>query len=415
MHIAINIDGQFQPMTGIQHYVDSLLGALYASDTPHVISAFVPLLFSLEPFEEFGRDGLFSWRRHPRFRVDPAGSTIRLATHPFVTGKPWLLPAAHRLDGGALLLAKKYTTSLRARFASRKFDVLHLPNPIPLRFERLQARRKVATLYDLTTITQRETHEANNVGGWERFFRYAQRRCDRVLTISEFSKQDIVEHLGIPADRVDVTPLAARVGTQRVEDSPRRRELLQTLGLENTPFVLYSGTLEPRKNLSRLIQAFAQTVREGRLDEYKLVLAGGHWPPHDEELQKTAVDEKIAERVVMTGYVSNEQMNALMSACQAFAYVSRYEGFGLPPLEAMVCGAPVISSNTTSLPEVVGEAALCVSPDDTEGIAAALHRLLTDASENARRRERSLARAALFSWEHTAALTLASYEAALAA
>jgi glycosyltransferase involved in cell wall biosynthesis len=107
-------------------------------------------------------------------------------------------------------------------------------------------------------------------------------------------------------------------------------------------------------------------------------------------------------------------MNALMSACDAFAYVSLYEGFGLPPLEAMVCGAPVIASNTSSLPEVVGDAGIQVDPHDVEQIAAALHRLLMDREENARRRVLSSERAKLFSWDRTAALTLRSYEAAAA-
>ena len=121
----------------------------------------------------------------------------------------------------------------------------------------------------------------------------------------------------------------------------------------------------------------------------------------------------MGDRLVTTGYVSNEVLNVLMSSCAAFAYVSEYEGFGLPPLEAMTCGAPVVTSNTTSLPEVVGGAGLTVDPADVEAIAGALHCLLTDRAENARRRALSLARAAEFSWERTARLTLRSYEAAV--
>ncbi len=147
---------------------------------------------------------------------------------------------------------------------------------------------------------------------------------------------------------------------------------------------------------------------------HKLVLAGGSRGRHSLELRDLARELDLEERIVITGYVTNEQMNALMSACDVFAYVSLYEGFGLPPLEAMTCGAPVVASNTSSLPEVVGNASVQVSPDDVEQIAAALHQLVTDRAENARQRALSLERAKQFSWEKTAALTLQSYEAAVA-
>jgi len=176
--------------------------------------------------------------------------------------------------------------------------------------------------------------------------------------------------------------------------------------------VLYSGTLEPRKNVERLVRAFAQVARQEPSLPHMLVLAGGNWNRHDLELRLVAYEEGVGKRVLTTGYVTNEQMNALMSACDAFAYVSEYEGFGLPPLEAMVCGAPVITSNTSSLPEVVGPAGMQVPPLDVAEIAAALHLLLTDRTENERRRGLSVERARQFSWERTAALTMHSYEAA---
>ena len=111
---------------------------------------------------------------------------------------------------------------------------------------------------------------------------------------------------------------------------------------------------------------------------------------------------------------TNDELNALMSACDGFTYVSLYEGFGMPPLEAMTCGAPVISSNTSSLPEVVGDAGIMVAPKDEEAIAAAIYRLVTDRAENARLRRLSLARAAEFSWKRTAELSMRAYEAAAA-
>ncbi len=210
-----------------------------------------------------------------------------------------------------------------------------------------------------------------------------------------------------------MTPLAPRAGTERVEEGDLLRETLAEWDLAKTPFVLYAGTLEPRKNLERVVRAFGQVAREAPALAHRLVLAGGSWNRFDEDLHRLAREEGAGACLVTTGYVTDRQMNALMSACAAFVYVSRYEGFGMPPLEAMVCGAPVITSNVSSLPEVVGEAGLQVPPDDTEAIAAALHRLLTDDAENARQRALSVARAGQFTWERTAELTLRAYEAAV--
>jgi glycosyltransferase involved in cell wall biosynthesis len=152
-------------------------------------------------------------------------------------------------------------------------------------------------------------------------------------------------------------------------------------------------------------------VRDERL---RLVLAGGAWGDHAGELAAVAEQEGVGSRLVMTGFVPDSALNALMSACKVFAYVSLYEGFGLPPLEAMACGAPVVASNVSSLHEAVGEAAVTVAPSDVAGLDAALTRLLTDPQAQAARRVASLERAAQFSWHRTAGLTLKSYEAAAA-
>jgi glycosyltransferase involved in cell wall biosynthesis len=300
-----------------------------------------------------------------------------------------------------------------AHAASRKFDLMHTPEPGELELYGYGARRNIVTLYDMATRFCAYAYDAHGIGIWERYFNFAVQRCACVVAISESTKRDVVEQLGIPEDRVHVTPLAARTTTRRMQDGEERRAILKALDLSDRPFVLYSGTLEPRKNLERLVKAFASAVQEGHLTEHKLVLAGGNWYRLDIELRLLALELGIGGRVMTPGYVTNQQMNALMSACDVFAYVSRYEGFGMPPLEAMVCGAPIVTSNTSSLPEVVGNAGIQVSPDDVQGIAGALFRLLTDREENTRRRALSREQARHFSWDKTAALTLQAYEAAV--
>jgi glycosyltransferase involved in cell wall biosynthesis len=413
MKIAIDISGQFAKMTGIQHYVDSLLYALLVSNAEHEVTALAAETWSVEDMKTNVKDGFFGWLSQNNARVDVAGNDFSLQTHPLLRGSKIGRKLGNIIDGRVINPYKKATPLRRIRQAYARYDMVHIPEPYSLEFLNYDIHKSVITIYDITTITQASNHLKDTIDGYDKYFRYAKNKAARVITISEFSKNDIVEHLGIPADRIDVTPLAPRVSAARIADPMERQVVLEALGLADTPFVMYAGTLEPRKNLKRLVEAFASVVRENRLPDLKLVLAGGNWNRHDLEIRLHGYEHEVGKQVITTGYLSNHEMNVLMSSCTAFAYVSEYEGFGLPPLEAMTCGAPVVTSNTTSLPEVVGDAGLMVDPTDVSAIAGALHCLLTDSTENARRRVMSLARAAEFSWERTARLTLQSYEAAL--
>jgi GT2 family glycosyltransferase/glycosyltransferase involved in cell wall biosynthesis len=396
LRIAINIDGQFQRMTGIQYYVDGLIGALLETDTHHEFTVFAPALSGSSLTDEHALLGGFGWRNHRRLRLESAG--------------------AERTVRGRNGAENEFTSaSRRAREASRRYDLLHVPCPVPLPYEQYEARACIATIYDLTTRLFSETHDSGTIAAWERQFSFAQKRCARVLTISEHSRRDIIEHLRIDPARIDVVPLAPRASTRRMEDPHERDAALRAIHLDaRIPFVLYAGQLEPRKNLERLMQAFAITTSVPRLQKHRLVLAGGCAFGYDARLRARAAELGLAERVHFTGYIPNISMNALMSACQAFAYISEYEGFGLPPLEAMACGAPVVSSNAASLPEVVGQAGILVHPHNVEEISAALGRLLSEPSENARLRDLALKRATHFTWARTAGLTLRAYLAAVA-
>lgn len=408
----IEPDGAIPPLTGIGHYMDSLLDAFFRRPEGRAaLAAFLPS-GSAATLEMVALQGaaLSSWARGgaAKGRIH-IGS--RWMARPASKGEGFLDHAA-RIAGNRLCLAQ-------TRRACRRYDLLHVCAPSFLPLERFAPKRTVVTIYDLTTVLHPWAHEPSVIRSWEGLFAFASNHASRVLAISEATKRDVVAHLGIAEDRIDVTPLAPRAATRFVPDGPERDALLASAlpGLAlGTPFVLYAGTLEPRKNLERLLHAFADLVRQepALLKDYRLALAGGAWPGQEERLRQLSIDLHIAPQVVLTGYVSSEQMNALMSACAAFAYVSLYEGFGMPPLEAMVCGAPVIASNVSSLPEVVGDAGISVDPEDTGAIAGALHRLLSDAAENRRRRALSLQRAEAFSWERTAEQTLKAYQKALA-
>jgi glycosyltransferase involved in cell wall biosynthesis len=221
------------------------------------------------------------------------------------------------------------------------------------------------------------------------------------LAISEATKTDLVRRLGAQPDRIRVTPLAADPCF-----TPQSMAALQTVREKyQLPdrYVLYVGSNKPHKNLVRLVTAFSNFQLP--TSNVHLVIAGS-WDDRYPEAQQLALGN---DRIRILGPIGEADLPALYSGAVVFAFVSEYEGFGLPPLEAMACGTPVIASHTSSLPEVVGEAGLLVDPHDVEAIAAALERLVSDPNLRADLAQRSLERAAQFSWEQTARLTLSAY------
>ncbi len=235
---------------------------------------------------------------------------------------------------------------------------------------------------------------------------FSMRRADRVITVSNSARQDILDHYDIPADRVVVTHEAAAPQYRVLADS----ELLEGVKARyqiHKDFLLAVGNLQPRKNLHRLVQAYGQLPDSVR-GRYLLVIAGqALW-------QHSAVFEVVSERglqsdVLFTGYVPDEDLVALYNAASLFLYPSLYEGFGLPVLEAMACGTPVVTSSVSSLPEVAGDAALLVDPQDVSQLASAIEAILSNPDLARRLSERGLRRASLFSWERTALETLEVY------
>lgn len=418
MRVAFNIsclyhpDGRPVKRTGVQHYTDSLLAALcrVTKDQSHEseVYAFAPL-GSLDTLSAAHKETDWAWwaecGRETSSFLDTAGDFGP------VTQTHGLLGRVRRSIG--------LRRGLRgARYAANQYDLMQVCAPSYLPLERYASRHNVATIHDMSVRTDAWAHEPENVAAWEQLNRWAVERCDRVLTVSEAAKAEIIAHLGIPAERVAVAYPAPRAGTHTIPPGLARDECVRQVlkGEGKEPFLLYAGALEPRKNVEGLVKAFAYLTREAPqvMSGVRLVLAGGAWKGHDDYVRRVCEEEGVSPLVIMTGYVDNETMNALMSACTAFAYVSLLEGFGMPPLEAMACGAPVIVSNTSSLPEVVGEAGIKVSPGSQEEIAQALHLLLTDAEENSRRRALSRARAAHFTWDKTALRVLQVYKEALA-
>lgn len=227
----------------------------------------------------------------------------------------------------------------------------------------------------------------------------ASRQASAFISISQHTADDLMRLTGLPKHKIHVIPLAAEDYFRPVPDLQIRKRYKL-----DAPFVLYVGTLEPRKNLITLVRAFA-ALDNPRL---KLVLAGKKgWIYQD--LLATVEKLGLSSRVVFTGFIPDADLPALFSTAEVFAYPSLYEGFGLPVLEAMQCGAPVITTNVSSLPEVAGDAALLVTPDDVRGLTAALRRVLAEPGLREELRGRGFKRAQCYSWRKTAEMTAEVY------
>lgn len=240
---------------------------------------------------------------------------------------------------------------------------------------------------------------------WSRWLPWSVRWADRIIADSEHTRRDIVRLMHISPERIVVIPLGVNRVYRPIEDRTLLDGLRQKYALPSE-VILYLGTLEPRKGLDTLVAAYATLVTK---IPHALVIAGKRgW--YTEALFQQVRQLGLETRVHFTDYIPDADMPGLFNLADVFVFPSRYEGFGLPPLEAMACGTPVIVSKASSLPEVVGEAGLQVPPDDSPVLAQAIQRLTTNATLRARLRTAGLARAASFTWEETARRTVQVYE-----
>jgi glycosyltransferase involved in cell wall biosynthesis len=267
----------------------------------------------------------------------------------------------------------------------------------------------VLTIHDLSLFLYPETHEKRLVRRARHRMPLMARTATMIITPSASIKREVCDHFGINEERVVSVPEAARPCFKPVarEEAAHR---LQRFGIEDD-FILFVGTVEPRKNLITLARAFAELLRTTRLRP-QLVIAGRKGWLSD-ELFSYVREMEGRDRVLFTGYVEDDELSALYSSCRVFVYPSLYEGFGLPPLEAMSCGAPVITSRAPAIIETVADAARTVEAQDVQALAAAIAELLQDESARLALSDAGRVRAAQFSWERSARLTLEVYREAL--
>jgi len=286
-------------------------------------------------------------------------------------------------------------------------DLLHLPAALgPVR-GRLPT---VVTIHDLSVL-----HAPRDFRPWFRYYARVviprlARRAARVITVSEATRRDVLEHLGLPEERVVAVPNGVAISPQPSAVSERQ----PATGPYDLPtrYILAVGTLEPRKNLLRLFEAVRLLAERPATKDVVLVHAGGYgWLADD--ILKAARSPALRGRVRLLGFVAEEHLTCLYHQARLLAYPSLFEGFGLPVLEAMASGCPVVTSDRSSLPEVAGDAAVLVDPESVEAIAEGIRRVWEGDALAGDLTARGLARAQLFSWERTARLTADVYESVL--
>lgn len=276
-------------------------------------------------------------------------------------------------------------------------NIIHITNPYGT--FRSTGYRNVITVHDITPVLFPETQNRMHVFHHKYILPSILKRADAIITDSENSRQDILRYYRINEKKVRAIYLGV---DESYRPASEKSNFVKSIA---GPYILNVGTLEPRKNLTTLVRAFRLAKEEGL--PHKLVITGiKGWG-------NTGIETEIkgiGRDVVLAGYVAQEELPSLYSHADLFVYPSLYEGFGLPPLEAMACGTPVITSNISSLPEVVGDAAITVEPTDERKLSEMILKVLGDAELKGSLKKRGIERAKLFSWEKTAEETLKVYK-----
>lgn len=288
-----------------------------------------------------------------------------------------------------------------------RFDLYHEPNNVPLQFD----GPLVLTVHDLSWVRFPEMHPVERVRALNKYFESGLRRATRVLTDSQFVKQELIDVFGLSADVIHPVSLGVEVNF-KPRSQTETLTVLTELGLQHGEYLLAVGTLEPRKNLQRALDAFLELPKYIR-QRHPLVLVGMRgW--HSSSLEAKLAPLISTGEVRQLGYVTREKLAIVIAGACALVYPSVYEGFGLPPLEAMACGVPVIALNVSSIPEVVGDTGMLLHPEDAKGLAEAMITMLDASDVRASLSDRALTRSKIYSWDQCARATIEVYKIALA-
>jgi len=376
MRVALNGTALLSPLTGIGQYTYHLAQGL--RDMPGV---------ELDIFYGSG------WSKDIRSSAPPRVATLKT------------LVTRHIPNSYAVArFVRQYR--FNAGMREQRSDVYHEPN-----FLAFKSRSPaVITVHDLSWIRYPESHPVDRVRSMNQFFEPALKRASLILTDSVFVKNELIDVFGMRPEMI-VPVLLGVEPLFRPQTAEATHAVLEAHGLVHGQYVLAVGTLEPRKNLKTALEAFAMLPAEIRRRFPMIIVGMKGW--HTSDLEKQLAPMVASGEVRLLGYVSREDLATIIAGALTLVYPSIYEGFGLPPLEAMACGVPVITSDIASLPEVVGDTGMLVHPHDREAIRDAILRMAEDPAFRQDLSQRSLARSAQFTWERCVAQTVDAYRSVI--
>lgn len=291
-------------------------------------------------------------------------------------------------------------------------DVVHVPHLFWR--PRYVSCPYVVTVHDLLTFLQpRQEGSPLRRMVQDYLTRRVLRKASRICAVSDFTKHDVMRVFGVPESRIEVTYNAIDERFRLGHASEADRAVIAERYQVNYPFLLYAGNIKPHKNIGRIIEAFSllktELKKDGKFADLRLIIIGDELSQHP-DLRRTVIKSGVQNDVRFLGFVPIEVLRTFYDTAKIFVFPSLYEGFGLPPLEAMAHGTPVVCSNVSSLPEVVGNAAVLVNPENVFDIMRALHRVLIDQPLRERLKQRSYEQAARFSWEASVSRLIEIYE-----
>lgn len=385
MHIAIDYTPAIRQRAGIGRYTRGLVHALAELDHSNRYT-----LFCLGQGSEDAPGG--QARPAGDEHGWPANFTLKVNNLP----ARWLTAGWHKLK-----------LPLHAERLAGDCDIFHSPD---FTLPPLRRAAGVVTIHDLSFLRLPEYADPSLREYLSKSVPGSVARARRVLADSEHTRQDLIELLAVSPDKISVVTPGVGPEFRPVRDTVQLNDVRERYRLPQW-FILFVGTIEPRKNLARLISAYGQLLRQTGLP-HALVLAGGRgWL--SQGIYEQVAKEGLTEHVLFPGFVADEDLPALYTLADLFTFPSLYEGFGIPPLEAMACGTPVVASNTSAIPEVAGEAGILVAPQDVAALAESLERVLADATVRTDLRARGLAQAVRFTWRRSAEETLAVYRSVI--
>jgi len=376
LHIVVDFSAAIHQRAGIGRYTSSLIGAVLAEDTVNRYT----LLHA---------------------RADGEATATLAASLP-PNARTLQVPLSPRWF---TLLWYRWRLPMPLRSLAGPWDIYHSPDFV---LPRLGGGRSIVTVHDLSFLRTPQFAEPRLRRYLTKAVPRAMQQADRILADSAATKEDIEDLLDIPPSRIQVVHAACDAGIRRVRDATLLQQTQRRLELPR-PYVLSLGTLEPRKNLEGLVHAYRLLLQALPDTRHHLVIVG-HKGWLYEGIFHAIAETGLAEHVHICTNVEDEDLSAVYSMADLFVFPSWYEGFGMPPLEAMACDVPVIASDRGSLPEVLGDAALYVKPEDIEGIARAMSRLLEGDEERDALMQRGRKQVQRFSWQRSARELLALYQ-----